>query len=41
MLVNFAVAFAVARGFAAPPQHVQALVDDIRIPAGAGVAQHH
>jgi len=41
MLVNFAVAFAVARSFALPPQHVQALVDDIRIPAGAGVSQQH
>jgi cation/acetate symporter len=41
MLVNFAVAFAVARRFAPPPQQVQDLVDDIRIPAGVGVARQH
>ena len=38
MLLNFAVAFAVSAVTAAPPEKVQELVDDIRIPSGAGVA---
>lgn len=41
MLVNFAVAFSVARMFPEPPERVKALVDDIRIPSGAGVSHHH
>jgi len=39
--LNFAVAFAVARRTAAPPDSVQDLVDDIRLPSGAGIAHHH
>lgn len=41
MLINFAVAFCVARMTAPTPDHVQDLVDDIRIPTGAGVAHKH
>ena len=35
-LVNFAVAFAVCRMTPPPPDHIQHLVEDIRIPHGAG-----
>ncbi len=41
MLINFAIAFAVSRATAATPQSVQDLVDDIRIPSGAGIAHDH
>ncbi len=40
-IVNFAVAFAVSRVTAAPPEHIQHLVEDIRVPAGAGAAAAH
>ncbi len=40
-LVNFAVAFAVASVTAAPPEHIQHLVEDIRIPRGSGAATGH
>jgi cation/acetate symporter len=40
-IVNFVVAFAVARVTAAPPEHIQHLVEDIRVPAGAGAATGH
>ncbi len=40
-IVNFLVAFAVARVTAPPPEHIQHLVEDIRVPAGAGAAQSH
>lgn len=40
-LLNFAVAGLVARMTAPPPQAVQDLVDDIRLPSGAGVAHKH
>ena len=38
MLLNFAVASAVARFFPPPPERVQRLVDFIRVPRGAGEA---
>ena len=41
MLLNIAAAFFVSKVTAAPPIEVQALVDDIRIPSGAGIAQDH
>ena len=41
MLLNIAAAFIVSKITAAPPIEVQALVDDIRIPSGAGFAQDH
>ena len=40
-VVNFAVAIAISRVTAAPPQSVRELVDHIRIPAGAGTANDH
>ncbi len=39
--INFAVAFAVSRVTAPPPDHIQHLVEDIRIPKGAGGASAH
>ncbi|TMU56232.1 sodium:solute symporter family protein [Flagellimonas algicola] len=41
MLVNFAVALLVSRFTAAPPEDVQQIVEDIRIPSGAGQAVDH
>ena len=40
-LLNIAVTLGVSRMTAPPPAEIQDLVDDIRIPAGAGVAHHH
>lgn len=40
-LLNFIVAYLVSSVTAAPPQHVQDLVESIRIPKGAGTATHH
>ena len=40
-IVNFLVAMAVSRLTAAPPEHIQHLVEDIRVPAGAGAASAH
>jgi len=39
--INFAVAFIVSGVTPPPPEHIQHLVEDIRIPAGAGAAQDH
>lgn len=39
--VNFAVAFAVSRVTKEPPEHIQHMVEDIRVPAGAGAATGH
>ncbi len=39
--INFAVAMVVSRLTAAPPAHIQALVEDIRVPRGAGAATGH
>ncbi len=41
MLMNFIVAFIVSSATSEPPEDIQALVDDIRIPRGAGAAQNH
>ena len=41
MVVNFVVAFAVSAMTKAPPEAVQDLVDDIRVPSGAGIAHRH
>lgn len=38
MLVNFAVALSVSMFTAPPPEEIQRLVEDIRVPAGAGEA---
>ena len=40
-LVNFAVAIIVSRMTAEPPEHIQHLVEDIRVPRGAGTASGH
>ena len=40
-VVNFAVAFAVSKITAAPPEEVQELVEHIRVPVGAADAQSH
>ena len=41
MVVNLIVSFTVSRLTAAPPQEVQDIVEDIRIPRGAGGAHAH
>ena len=41
MVLNFAIAFTVSRFTTRTPEHVKALVDDVRIPSGAGVAHRH
>ncbi|WP_284124966.1 sodium:solute symporter family protein [Parerythrobacter aestuarii] len=41
MLINFAVAIAVAKVTAKPPAEVDALVESIRVPRGAGTARSH
>ena len=40
-LVNFVVAYVASRATAAPPEHIQHLVEDIRVPKGAGEAVAH
>ena len=40
-IVNFAVAFVVAKLTAAPPQEIMDLVEHIRVPSGAGAASAH
>jgi cation/acetate symporter len=41
MLINFVVALSLCRLQAPPPFEIQELIDDIRVPAGAGVAHSH
>ncbi|WP_426430510.1 sodium:solute symporter family protein [Winogradskyella sp. HB-48] len=41
MLVNVVVSVVVSRMTPAPPQHVQEIVENIRIPSGAGEAHSH
>lgn len=41
MLVNFAIALAVSRFYSPPPESVQNIVENIRIPSGAGDALDH
>ncbi len=40
-LVNFAVAYVMSLVTAAPPKEIQHLVEDIRVPRGAGTASAH
>ena len=40
-MINFAVATAVSKVTAPPPEHIQHLVEDIRVPRGAGSAASH
>ncbi|AGA90091.1 putative sodium:solute symporter, VC_2705 subfamily [Thioflavicoccus mobilis 8321] len=39
--INFIVAFVVAKLTAPPPEHIQHLVEDIRVPIGSGQATGH
>jgi cation/acetate symporter len=41
MMLNFVVALAVSRVTAPPPEHIQHIVEDIRVPRGAGAAVAH
>jgi len=41
MLVNFVVSLVVSRMTTPPPEHIQHIVEDIRIPSGAGDAVEH
>jgi len=40
-VVNFVVAYGVSMMTAEPPEHIQHLIEDIRVPAGAGGATGH
>ncbi|MBD3669430.1 MAG: cation acetate symporter [Gammaproteobacteria bacterium] len=40
-LLNFITAYVVSKVTAAPPDHIQHLVEDIRVPRGAGGASSH
>jgi cation/acetate symporter len=40
-VINFAVAIVVSKMTAPPPDHIQHLVEDIRVPKGAGAATDH
>ncbi|MGD8580841.1 MAG: VC_2705 family sodium/solute symporter, partial [Lysobacterales bacterium] len=40
-LLNFIVAYVVSKVTAAPPEHIQHLVEDIRVPRGAAAAVDH
>ncbi|WP_373524246.1 sodium:solute symporter family protein [Aquiflexum sp.] len=41
MLINFVVCYVVSKATPAPPQSVQDMIQEIRIPRGAGNAQEH
>ena len=41
MLVNVVISMVVSRATAPPPEHVQEIVENIRIPSGAGEAHAH
>ena len=41
MLVNFIVSIVIMKFTPAPPEEVQEIVEDIRIPSGAGEAVSH
>lgn len=41
MIINFVVCFGVSKITPAPPQHVQDMIQEIRIPRGAGGAVEH
>jgi cation/acetate symporter len=40
-IINFTVAFLVSKMTAPVPEHIQHLVEDIRVPKGAGAATDH
>jgi cation/acetate symporter len=41
MLVNFVVSIVISKFTPKPPEEVQRIVENIRIPSGAGEASHH
>ena len=41
MVVNFAFSLVISRMTSAPPEEIQLIVEDIRIPSGAGDATEH
>ena len=41
MFFNFLISYAVSRVTAEPPREIQDMVDEIRIPRGAGASYHH
>ncbi|MCD6322050.1 MAG: hypothetical protein J7L77_03380 [Clostridiales bacterium] len=41
MFVNFIVSIVISRMTTAPPEEIQHIVEDIRIPSGAGEAAEH
>jgi cation/acetate symporter len=41
MLLNVIVAYLVSRATSSPPQEIQKLVDEIRVPKGSGAAAEH
>jgi cation/acetate symporter len=41
MIIHFIVAYFVSRATPPPPQEIQDIVENIRIPSGAGEAQGH
>ncbi|MCB9079840.1 MAG: cation acetate symporter [Anaerolineaceae bacterium] len=41
MILNFVITYVVSRATEAPPQHVQDMVESVRIPRGAGAASGH
>jgi cation/acetate symporter len=41
MLTNFLVAWLISRVTAPPPDEIKSMVEDIRIPQGAGASYHH
>jgi cation/acetate symporter len=40
-IVNFTVAYLVSKMSAPVPQHIQDLVESVRVPKGAGAASAH
>ena len=40
-IINFVVAYIVSHATKAPPEHIQDLVESVRVPRGAGAASHH
>jgi cation/acetate symporter len=41
MIINLVIALIVCHLTPAPPEHIRALVNNIRVPQGAGAAYHH
>jgi cation/acetate symporter len=41
MLINFLVSFSIARFFPEPPEIIKTMIEDIRLPRGAGKAINH